>query len=1026
MKYDRNGPPVFRHSQHIVSARPVHPGVHSEPKSTSDTLPHRKLMGIRGVSIRGKILILALWLFAQMSHGALSFLPATNEVNLLTMAHSFDTSPNVVWSDAIATYLAAVYPQYTNHIWSWSRSGNGLEADYENDEPGRTMPFLHFVDTNLVAWDLFMAGDDNGGYTSNQVIQWSTNIMAGPNLVWNRLLGVATNEGITFPTVIHIPIGGIPEDNPGGGGANQINRNNAATNLAAISGVAVVDMWHLMWTNGVSSDITNNRYFGFLPGNHAYNAGYLCMALKTLIELGAETNIASITFNWADSTASTNHCTTSGISLNGDVLTATVHWDRMPGAWDVPDGTITNDCRNAFLIMPELGNAFQWIVQVTNLPAGNYNVFVDGVLVDSATSSQLIAGRNWFTNYNGPLWNQRVSILNAKRDQEGNDHVTLLPTHGAGDLGLGNRYDLINYYSGATTYPGTYTGNNYMAAMAPVVSQVKVYDLLIHNAAQQTNHIFTISPAGQTITFPAPGDQIYGVAPLALGATASSGLTIIYNVASGPATVSGNVLTITGAGSVTVQATQSGNATWPAADLVSRTITVAQKALTPSITVTNKTYDGTSTASIATRGLTGVIGGDSVSLSGGSAAFSDKPVGVGKTVTATGLSLTGTVATNYVLTSTSATTTANITPAVVTVTGVTAADKVYDGTTSATVSATDAVLSGIVGGDTVSFSGSASGVFIDSGAAAGKTVTVSGLILAGADAGNYSLALPTTTASITKASTLNAVNASLNPAPTSSNVTFSATLTVVPPGGGTPTGNVIFRDGATILGTNALNVSATATFNTGTLSHSPHTIIAEYSGDQNFLGSTNSFAEVIDAPPTIASVSLTRYVTGGTKVRLSALLTNATDLDGDTLTLVSLSSTTASGVTIITNGDWIFYQPPDGFTNSDVFSWTVADSFGLTATGSIAVVVIPDTNAPQNFASSLSEGGINPNGNPDHPSVQFLGIPFRVYTVQFTTNLLTQDWQTLGTAAADKSGFIEFFVERTVDSPPRTYRTTYP
>jgi len=130
----------------------------------------------------------------------------------------------------------------------------------------------------------------------------------------------------------------------------------------------------------------------FFPGT-TLSCRLFVHGIKTLIALGAETNIGSITFNWADATASTNHCTASGISLTGNTLTATVHWDRMPGAWDIPDGAITNDCRNAFVVMPELGNAFQWIVQATNLPAGNYNVFVDRILVDTATSSELIAGR---------------------------------------------------------------------------------------------------------------------------------------------------------------------------------------------------------------------------------------------------------------------------------------------------------------------------------------------------------------------------------------------------------------------------------------------------------------------------------------------------------------------------------------------------------------------------------------------------------------------------------------------------------
>jgi hypothetical protein len=64
------------------------------------------------------------------------------------------------------------------------------------------------------------------------------------------------------------------------------------------------------------------------------------------------------------------------------------------------------------------------------------------------------------------------------------------------------------------------------------------------------------------------------------------------------------------------------------------------------------------TPTIATRSLNGVVGSDDVSLSGGSASFATKTVGTNKTVSATGLSLSGTDAGNYQLASTSASTTA--------------------------------------------------------------------------------------------------------------------------------------------------------------------------------------------------------------------------------------------------------------------------------------------------------------------------------------------------------------------------------
>src|ERR1019366_9187069 len=163
------------------------------------------------------------------------------------------------------------------------------------------------------------------------------------------------------------------------------------------------------------------------------------------------------------------------------------------------------------------------------------------------------------------------------------------------------------------------------------------------------------------------------------------------------------------------------------------TLTVALASLPPQITASDKVYDGTSGATLASQTLTGVIGSDDVSLTVGSASFDDKNVGNGKTVTASGLALSGGAATNYILGSSTATTTANITPATLHVSA-TAQDKVYDGTATATVSLSDDRLAG----DQLDTS-DASASFGDKHVGTGKTVTVSGISVSGTDAGNYTV-----------------------------------------------------------------------------------------------------------------------------------------------------------------------------------------------------------------------------------------------------------------------------------------------
>jgi hypothetical protein len=92
----------------------------------------------------------------------------------------------------------------------------------------------------------------------------------------------------------------------------------------------------------------------------------------------------------------------------------------------------------------------------------------------------------------------------------------------------------------------------------------------------------TIDRATQTISFKPPASIRYGSAALDLAkyATASSGLAVGFSLVSGPARLSGDLLTATGTGDVVVKATQAGNGTYAAAKPVRKTITVLHKVST--------------------------------------------------------------------------------------------------------------------------------------------------------------------------------------------------------------------------------------------------------------------------------------------------------------------------------------------------------------------------------------------------------------------------------------------------------------
>jgi len=160
------------------------------------------------------------------------------------------------------------------------------------------------------------------------------------------------------------------------------------------------------------------------------------------------------------------------------------------------------------------------------------------------------------------------------------------------------------------------------------------------------------------------------------------------------------------------------------------------------VTASDKVYDGNTTATIASYSVATKVGSDVVNATGGTATFDTKNVGTGKTVTVTGLTLTGADAANYSLTSTTATATAAITALPLTAT-VTASDKVYDGNTTATIASYSVATK--VGSDVVNATGGTA-TFDTKNVGSGKTVTVTGLTLTGADAANYSLTSTSATA----------------------------------------------------------------------------------------------------------------------------------------------------------------------------------------------------------------------------------------------------------------------------------------
>ncbi|HEY6925029.1 MAG TPA: YDG domain-containing protein, partial [Steroidobacteraceae bacterium] len=452
----------------------------------------------------------------------------------------------------------------------------------------------------------------------------------------------------------------------------------------------------------------------------------------------------------------------------------------------------------------------------------------------------------------------------------------------------------------------------------PLTANITPATLTVSGLSAQTK-VYNATTAA-TLTGTASLAGLYGGDSVSLSGTASTGTFANKNVGVGK-TVTANLsgLSLSGPDSGDYQI---GSVTTP----LTANITPATLAIS-GLSADNKVYDATTVATLrGTANLSGVYGGDSVSFNGAvTGVFGDKNVGSGKTVTANlnNFSLSGADSSNYQVGSVTTPLTANITPATLTVSGLSAQDKVYNATTSATLTGT-ASLAGLHSSDSVSLSGSAnSGSFVDKNVGTGKTVTanLSSLSLSGTDAGNYQLGSTATplTASITPATlTVSGLSAQNKVYDTTTAATLSGTATL----GGLYNGDSVSLNGTANSGNfldKNVGTNKTVTANLAALGLSG-TDASDYQ-----LGSVTSPLMGSITPATLTYVAMPVAMTSGTSApSLSGTVTGFVGSDGvasattGTLTFTTSAGSTASpgsyeiagGGLTANNGNYVFAQSP--------------------------------------------------------------------------------------------------------------------
>ncbi|MFH1482011.1 MAG: MBG domain-containing protein [Patescibacteria group bacterium] len=175
---------------------------------------------------------------------------------------------------------------------------------------------------------------------------------------------------------------------------------------------------------------------------------------------------------------------------------------------------------------------------------------------------------------------------------------------------------------------------------------------------------------------------------------------------------------------------------------VGANLTISKRAITITATTDTKPYDSTITSTATSTMTSGTLANSETAT--WTQTFDDKNVGTGRTLTPTGSVADGNDGKNYEMTFVNS---AGAITAISAIGSVAVDSKVYDGATTATIN--NRSLSGVISNDTVSYVGGTAS-FDTKDVGIGKIVSISGLTLFGADAGNYTVNdTATTTANIT-------------------------------------------------------------------------------------------------------------------------------------------------------------------------------------------------------------------------------------------------------------------------------------
>ncbi|MCZ8215893.1 MAG: hypothetical protein O9262_06610, partial [Cyclobacteriaceae bacterium] len=282
----------------------------------------------------------------------------------------------------------------------------------------------------------------------------------------------------------------------------------------------------------------------------------------------------SVSISWSTAGSKTITVTPSNACGNGTTRTLTVNVGGVPAQPALINGVVSPSLGNeeAYTVSSVAGVNYTWALSdkgTLTASGNNANVFWNG------TGSAALSVTPSNACGNGTARTASITINKISQT------ITFTLTSPV----LANQTLLLNGEA-SSGLPVTYTSAN--TSIAEIFGNelvIKSAGLVNITASQPGDATFaaaipvvravTINKANQVITFDALTTATFGEGSIELSATSDSGLPIAYSSSNtSVATVSGNVLSIVGAGSTNITATQGGNGIFNAAAPVVRALVV--------------------------------------------------------------------------------------------------------------------------------------------------------------------------------------------------------------------------------------------------------------------------------------------------------------------------------------------------------------------------------------------------------------------------------------------------------------------